>query len=146
MHAQFDNRKSESTVFARESNSRHFGCYLAITPQQTSIIYYCFFFLSVKQCYLCLMQKQLRNIFFAKKKTIFTRISMWKFLLIKHLYKLMKYILWRTVTAESWKCFLIWRLINTMLINKSHWSATSTQVKIMQLPWKRQRLISWKEQ
>lgn len=77
---------------AWESNSRHFGCYLAITPQQTSFIYFLvFFFLNVKQCYLCLMQKQLRNIFFAKKKTIFTRISMWKFLLIKHLYKLMKY-------------------------------------------------------
>lgn len=114
----------------RESNSRHFGCYLAITPQQTSIIYFWgFFFLNVKQCYLCLMQKQLRNIFFAKKKTIFTRISMWKFLLIKHLYNNWWNILWGTVTAELWKCFLIWRLINTMLINKSHWSATSTQVK-----------------
>lgn len=71
----------------------------------------------------------IKKYIFCKKKTIFTRILMWKFLLIKHLYKLMKYILWRTVTAESWKCFSIWRLINTMLRNTSHWSATSTQVK-----------------
>lgn len=75
----------------------------------------------------------IKKYIFCKKKTIFTRISMWKFLvLIKHLYKLMKYILWRTVTAESWKCFLIWCLINTTLINKSHWSATSTQVKTLE--------------
>lgn len=30
-----------------------------------------FFFLNVKQCYLCLMQRQLRNILFAKKDNIY---------------------------------------------------------------------------
>lgn len=146
MHAQFVNRKSESTVWCGNQTLDTLGATSQLHHSRLQSYITVFFILNVKQFYLCLMQKQLRNIFFAKKKTIFTRISMWKFLLIKHLYKLMKYILWRTVTAESRKCFLIWRLINTMLINKSHWSATSTQVKIMQLPRKRQRLISWKEQ
>lgn len=142
MHAQFVNRKSESTVWCGNQTLDTLGATSQLHHSRLQSYITVFFILNVKQFYLCLMQKQLRNIFFAKKKD-----NIYKDFNVKvSINKLMKYILWRTVTAESWKCFLIWRLINTMLINTSHWSATSTQVKIMQLPRKRQRLISWKEQ
>lgn len=83
-------------------------------------------------CYLCLMQKQFRNIFFAKKDNIYKDFNEKVSINLTSICTNWCNILLGTVTAESWKCFLIWRLINTMLINKSHWSAVqlNLQVKI----------------
>lgn len=76
VHAQFDNRKSESTVWCGNQTLDTLGATSQLHHSRLQSYIIVFFFLNVKQCYLCLMQKQLRNIFFAKKKTIFTRISM----------------------------------------------------------------------